>query len=150
MEISELGQIIARLPARQPLTDAFECYPDTSAQRFSSQKEHLLGWLAGYGGPGAYNRKNPGKDARFFYTHFRCAPGLLWLAEALGEDPVTLADAIEQVKAARPNPSSQCAAFRRVISWERIAELVDREQARSASACRSEGRIARLMVRLRS
>lgn len=149
MEISELRKTIARLPPRQPLTDAFECYPDTSSQRFSSQKEHLLGWLAGYDGPGAYNRKNPGKDARFFYTHFRCAPGLLWLAEALGEDPATLADGIEQVKAARPNPSSQCAAFRRVVPWERIAELVDRENASSSYTHASEGLISRLMSRLR-
>ncbi|WP_137726072.1 hypothetical protein [Prescottella subtropica] len=150
MEISVLRQVVAGLGPRQPLTDAFECYPDTSAQRFSSQKEHLLGWLAGYDGPGSYNRKNPGKDARFFYTHFRCAPGLLWLAEALGEDPATLTEAIGQVKAARANPSSQCAAFRRVVPWERIVELVEQNKTRTASTGGPVERIARWVSRLRS
>lgn len=57
---------------------------------YRSQKEQLLGWLGEYDGPGAYARKNPGRDARFFYNDLRCVEGLIWRAEALGEDPQLL------------------------------------------------------------
>jgi hypothetical protein len=98
---AQLVRVISALPQRQPLTDAYE----RSVNRYRlggrevwyrSQKEHLQGWLDEYGGPGAYGRKNPGQDARFFYNHLRCAAGLMWLAEALGADADQVAAAIEE------------------------------------------------------
>ncbi|MEV6769818.1 hypothetical protein AB0N05_14440 [Nocardia sp. NPDC051030] len=83
-----------------------------------------MGWLADYDGPGYYERTNPGQDARTFYTQFKCAPGLLWLAEALGEDPIRLQEAMTRVEAAGQNLASQCGAFRAVIPWARIEELL--------------------------
>lgn len=43
-------------------------------------------------------------DAKAAYHHFQCAPGLLWLGEALGEDPDVLGDAVLEVKPLRPEP----------------------------------------------
>ncbi|ANE44700.1 hypothetical protein SU48_01635 [Deinococcus puniceus] len=120
--------IVARLPAPQPITDAFEGRGEgihlKGSGVYSSQKRHLIGWLGEYGGEGAYNRKNPGKDARHFYTRFQCAPGLLWLAEALGEDPETLERGVEAIRGAGKKDAAQCGAFRAVVPWERIAALI--------------------------
>lgn len=58
-------------------------------------------WLdAGLGASvGAYGRKQGLTDPRLAYNRFQCAPGLLWLAEALGEDPDTMRRAIAAVEA---------------------------------------------------
>ena len=74
--------------------------------------------------PGAYNRAHPSTSSKHFYNHFRCAAGLVWLAEALGEDELVLRAGVEAIRSAGPNPSSQCAAFRRVVPWARIVELL--------------------------
>jgi hypothetical protein len=124
MLISELAAIVNGLDRRQPLSDSFECPPDGSSSRWDSQKDHLLGWMSGYDGPGAYRRKQPGQDARFLYNHLRCAPALLFLAEALGEEKGTLHAAMNAVLAAPKNPSSQCAAFRLIVPWSRIEDLI--------------------------
>lgn len=92
-----------RLRPHQPLTEAYEATgPLGSAQRSSgswtNQQEHLIGWLSGYGGPGVYGRAGISTDAADVYKRFQCAPGLLWLAEALGEDQQVIIDAITDVK----------------------------------------------------
>lgn len=124
IHVNDLRRLILRLPERQPLTDDYEAERTVSVW-YRSQQEHLAGWLEEYNGPGAYNRKNPSISSKHFYNHLRCAPGLMWLAEALGEDPEVLRAGISDVRAAGPNPSSQCAAFRRSVPWPRIVELVE-------------------------
>ncbi|MDR6219225.1 hypothetical protein [Deinococcus soli (ex Cha et al. 2016)] len=134
MQARELHLIVARLSAAQPITDAFENetrVPGAQRPWYSSQKSHIGGWLSEYGQGGAYNRKHPGKDARHFYTHFQCAPGLLWLAEALGEDSETLRRGVEVIRAAGPKGAAQCGAFRKVVPWERIQELIARRGTQS-------------------
>jgi hypothetical protein len=52
---------------------------------YKTQKEHWLGWLSEYDGPGAYSRKSwSGRSAEYVYNHINCPPMLLWLAEAAG------------------------------------------------------------------
>ena len=42
---------------------------------YTSQKQHWLGWLRDYSGPGAYGRKaKAARGARFVYNHGQCAP----------------------------------------------------------------------------
>ncbi|WP_238419491.1 hypothetical protein [Gordonia sp. 'Campus'] len=123
ISVFDLRDLILRLPTAQPITDAYES-DATARVWYSSQQEHLAGWLSEYNGPGAYNRANPSTSSKHFYNHFRCAPGLVWLAEALGEDELVLRAGVESLRSAGPNPSSQCAAFRRVVPWARIMELL--------------------------
>ncbi|MBL1074471.1 hypothetical protein JK358_08680 [Nocardia sp. 2] len=120
----ELRAVVRKLPARQPITDSYEQAHPGPQSKWPSQRDHLLGWLAEYDGVGYYGREHPGQDARFFYTHFKCAPGLLWLAEALGEDPARLREAVTRVEAAGGNLARQCGAFRAAIPWARIEELL--------------------------
>ncbi|MBZ9715927.1 hypothetical protein [Deinococcus multiflagellatus] len=125
VSVEALRLLIGTLPTRQPITDAFETrHPLRTRPWYSSQKAHLIGWLGEYGQGGAYQRQRPGQDARHFYTHFQCAPGLLWLAEALGETPETLQQAVAAVEAAGPKGAAQCGALRRVIPWSRIEALL--------------------------
>lgn len=125
MKIPELLKVIEGLQAAQPVTDAYEMYRWFSTVWYSSQKEHLLGFWGEYNTTGAYNRKHTDRDAKFAYNHLRCAPGLLWLAEALGEERAVLERGIDAIKAAGPNYSSQCAAFRKIVPWSRIESLIE-------------------------
>ena len=43
-------------------------------------KDHWVGWLREYTGPGYYGRKNPDRDARFIYNHLNSPPMPIWLA----------------------------------------------------------------------
>ncbi|MCK0517649.1 hypothetical protein [Williamsia sp. DF01-3] len=129
MSAEQLRKIVVSLSERCPVTDDYERRHNLGAFGghvwYKSQKEHVEGWLGQYNSPGFYNRQSFDRDARFFYTHFKCAAGLLWLAEALGEDPKTVGRAVSAVEAAGKNPASQCGALRRIISWQRIEELIE-------------------------
>ncbi|MGW4018289.1 hypothetical protein ACWECW_18510 [Rhodococcus ruber] len=128
----QLREVISTLPVSTPITDEYETDRFGKKVWYRSQKEHLQGWLAEYNGPGAYNRTTHTGTARDFYQRFRCVAGLIWLAEALGEDPQVLRAAVADVRAAGPNPSSQCAAFRRKVPWPRIEELLaDHDRTRA-------------------
>src|SRR5690349_14724277 len=86
-----LARKIRKLQASTPLTDSYE---RALAGRgvwtgdgvwYTSQKEHWLGWLSEYHGPGAYGRKtSKGRTGEFVYNHIGCPPMLLYLAEAAG------------------------------------------------------------------
>ena len=90
---------------------------------YSSQKEHWLGWLGEYDGPGAYGRAGvPRRDARFVYNHIQCAPMLLWLAEAGNVPSDDLDRAFKAVVAAPKRNASQCAALRKILPWEDVSE----------------------------
>ncbi|MBQ7806350.1 hypothetical protein [Rhodococcus sp. (in: high G+C Gram-positive bacteria)] len=125
MGITDLLAVMGRLSSAQPLTEAYEVGFAAHGVWYSSQKEHLLGFWGEYNTPGAYNRKHTDRDAKFAYNHLRCPPGLLWLAEALGEERAVLERGIDAIKAAGPNLSSQCAAFRKVVPWSRIESLIE-------------------------
>ena len=119
---------IRRLPVRQPLTDAYERSEPrplgvSPGKTYDDQREHLTGWFSELGGPGYYGRAKP-RGARAGYNSFQCAPGLVWLAEALGEDPAVVRKGIAAIEAAPRRGASQCAAWRRVVPWSRIEDLL--------------------------
>jgi hypothetical protein len=81
---------IGKLRGTAPITASYERALiargiwDNHGVWYTSQKEHWIGWLSQYDGPGAYNRKTwKGRSAEFAYNHVRCPPmcyGLLrWL-----------------------------------------------------------------------
>lgn len=142
-----LRRIVLTLPEHLPITDEFEASDRAERARkpvtYRSQREHIERWLAEYDTRGYYNRRTPGGGAKNFYNRFKCAGGLIWVAEALGIPDVALRDAIEAVDAAPRNPAAECGAFRRVIPWAVIEPLLD---ARS----RSQRRGLRRLIRGRS
>jgi hypothetical protein len=73
--IKQLVNAIKKLPP-----DKVQHRPDVW---YKNQKEHWLGWLAGYSGPGAYDRNNWHRDARFVYNHVVCPELLIYLIKAI-------------------------------------------------------------------
>src|SRR6476660_1253800 len=86
---ADLRKVIERLPVASPLTDKFEAVraergPARRDVWYRSQRQHWLGWLGGYDGPGAYARRNWDRSAAYVYNHIVGPPMLFWLGEAAG------------------------------------------------------------------
>ena len=126
MDIPTLRRLVSLLPEDTPILAAtLEAHVEGAERTtwYRSQKEHMEGWLREYGGPGAYGRKGgEGRDAKYFYNHFQCAPGLFWLAEAAGVSPSKLQAAVAAVDAVGSNYARQCAALRREIPWSNVEQ----------------------------
>jgi hypothetical protein len=124
MDPLTLRDVLARLPARQPLTDALLGEGYREGKR--SERDHVLGWLAEYQGPGYYGRQGLDRTARQFYQGFQDAFGLLWVAEALGVEEAVLSRGVAAIRATPGRPASRAAAFRRVCPWELVEARVRR------------------------
>jgi len=133
MNPATLREYIKTLPADTPLHRELEHRLGEGVGYrnawYSSQKEHWLGWLGEYNGPGAYGRLTAKRrDAQYAYNHGQCAPMLFWLAEALELPAPQLAAAYAAVTDAPRRGASQCGAFRKVIAWPNIeAALASRK-----------------------
>ena len=91
---------------------------------YSSHKEHWLGWLKEYEGPGFYNRKNWNRTAEYAFNHIVCPPMLLWLCEACGLDTATVKRAAAAAKKAGPTLPAMARAIRQVIPWAEVEECL--------------------------
>lgn len=125
MQLRELRKRIKQLKPNTPhhlrLAHVLQEGAGFGGAWYLSQKEHWLGWLREYDGPGAYGRKVvQGRDARFVYNHGQCAPMLFWLAEASGVDHETLQIAFQAVVSAPSRNASQCGELRKTLPWELV------------------------------
>lgn len=74
ISIGWLIRAIRRLPSDKPKDDPRKWY--------KTQKQHWLGWLGEYHGPGYYGRKpQTPRNARHAYNHIMCPEMLLYLIE---------------------------------------------------------------------
>ncbi len=119
------ARVLRKLPEHPRITESL-CGGNYSGVWYSSQREHMVGWFSELAGPGAYNRKGRGHDARFGYTHSQCPEALIWIGEALGERPEVVKQAVDAMKQ-NPHHSAQCGAIRKLIPWARIVELLDKQ-----------------------
>lgn len=125
MTPNTLSRKIQRLRPQLSITTEFERALErrgswSENHWYTSQKEHWIGWLSKYGGPGAYGRKNSNRSAEFIYNHIVCPPMVLWLTEAVGFPRVRVIKAKQAALSASPHFSAQCAAIRRIIPWQAI------------------------------
>lgn len=91
---------------------------------YESQKEHWIGWLFEYEGPGAYGRKVVrGRDAKYVYNHVVCPDLLLFLAAANGVDAKTIR-AAKRGMAQATTQMAQAAVIRRSLPWTTILEAM--------------------------
>ena len=104
---------IRKLPEDKPVV--------TPGKWYRTQKEHWLGWLSDYGGPGAYRRKGGShQDARFAYNHIVEPKMLLWLISAAGIDTRLVSEA-KRAAAAGTTMAGQSAAVRKAAPWDVVA-----------------------------
>jgi hypothetical protein len=124
-----LARKIAKLHARTPITNNFEralfatrlLDEDKEKRKYSSQKQHWIGWLSEYHGSGYYGRKTKiSRQADFVYRHIVCPPMLLWLAEASGVSKTKILAAKRSALTASRSLPSMSAAIRKIIPWQAI------------------------------
>jgi hypothetical protein len=125
MTPEQLRRRIYKLREHQPLTIRLERSLATAdlirrPPWYCSQKEHWLGWLREYDGPGYYGRREWGRSAEFVYNHVVCPPMVLWLGEAAGVPSNVIAAAGSAALSAGPSQASRSAGIRRVIPWAMI------------------------------
>lgn len=113
--ITKFINAIRRLPSDEPI--------DRPGVWYRTQKEHWLGWLGNYDGPGAYGRINWNRDAKFAYNHVVCPELLLYLIRAIPLDPETVA-AAEVVAKNGKSLMEKAGAIRRVVPWEMIHQAL--------------------------
>ena len=123
ISVIKLAAIFEYLDPFPPVT--VELAPPT--KRRPNQKAHMYWWFASQQttGRGNYSRIQGNSSAKSTYNRLQTVPGLLWIAEALGEEPEALRKAFSKALLfEKANSQGRCAAFREVIPWERIAELI--------------------------
>ena len=134
MTINALTKKIRRLPARLPLTDEFNLISgncDLPGVKHQTQKQHWLGWLSEYDGPGYYGRKTRTSSAEIVYNRLVCPYMLLWLAEASGlPKSKVLAAKRASSKSTGSSFAAQSAAIRRIVPWVEIANQLQSTTAR--------------------
>jgi hypothetical protein len=115
VSISEFIKAIELLPEDESL--------DRQGIWYKTQRQHWLGWLDGYYGPGAYSRKNWKRDARFVYNHVVCPGLLLYLIRAIPLSP-DIVKAAEEASEHGTTQMEKAGAIRRVAPWSMIYQAL--------------------------
>ncbi len=114
ISIKSLLLAISNLPSDKPVFSP-------RRGRLFTQKEHWIGWLFEYGGPGAYNRQTQVvRDARFAYNRSVCPEMLLYLATAARVDR-KLCLAAKRASTKGESLMQKAKAIRAIIPWETVA-----------------------------
>lgn len=112
ISIGRFIKAIEALPSDEP-----RVYPK---KWYKTQKEHWLGWLRSYHGPGAYGRRPETKrDAEYVYNHIVEVEMLLWLIDAAGVEPGLVLAARRSAVQAKAL-ASKSAAVRKHVPWVEV------------------------------
>lgn len=111
--IRELIAALRHLPSDEPTVQPGVWY--------KTQKEHWLGWLKEYDGPGYYSRvPDMNRTAEYAYNHIVEPKMLLYLLGAAGVDAKLVTAATRAVRRSR-TMMEKSAAIRRLVPWRVIA-----------------------------
>lgn len=127
MTPQQLLRKVTHLDPKQPISRRFESAIAGRKTRktdpwYGSQKEHWLGWLAEYDGPGYYGRETWDVTAEAVYNRVVNPSMVLWLGEAPGVPKATVEAAARAALAGKSSMAAQSGAIRRVIPWALIEE----------------------------
>lgn len=116
VSIGRFVRAIRRLPSDRPFVDRRKWY--------RTQKEHWLGWLGDYHGPGAYRRKTgKNRDAQYAYNHIVEPKMLLWLIAASGVKPSLIGAARRSSSRVATLPSKS-ASIRKHVPWSEVVKAL--------------------------
>jgi hypothetical protein len=135
---------IRMLPDRASICDSY--WP--TDELYKPNKQHWIGWLSEYAGPGYYGRKNSDRSAKFIYNHINSPPMLLWLNESARVSK-ELVRAACRVQAATQNGTSACSLIRRVLPWELVEGSLLKLRRRKILAAESGQQILHLTLHRR-
>ena len=127
MNVLDFGRSISMISIDTPISIEFdESYGQKEKRWWTCQREHLTVWCLHQPTPGITGFKHePNNSARVMYNKFGRPETLLWLAESLGEDKKVLQEIVSKIKNFN-NCRSACAELRSIISFDRILELIKR------------------------
>ena len=112
-----------------PHPEAVQRLDRWGTKSYKSQKAHVITWLSSQGttGSGAYTRKSGNTSGRTCYNRLLNPGMLIWIASALGADDKDVkAATMAAVEAERINYRGRCNAFRALIPFDMILELIQR------------------------
>lgn len=89
-----------------------------------TEREHMVEWFCANEAKGfdSYSRQSPNRSARRCYNSLANAASLLWIAEAVGVDELTIKRAYEAAVTAGDYRRA-CGAIRKIITWDMIYAL---------------------------
>lgn len=98
---------------------------DSSTKTGRTEREHMVEWFRANEtkGSGSYSRQAPNSSARRCYNSLMNAASLLWIAEAVGIDDLTVKVAYDAAVEAGDYRRA-CGAVRKIITWDMIYALV--------------------------
>lgn len=114
--IEQFRNAIKNLPSDKPKSQPGVWY--------KTQKEHWLGWLSEYNGPGAYGRRtDTSRDAKYAYNHIVNYKMLTWLIKAAGIDRVLVKKVMSAIDERRTYQEN-AGVIRKIVPWEVIAKAL--------------------------
>jgi hypothetical protein len=125
---------VRRLSATMPESDRLD------KGGYQTHKDHWIGWLSEYDGPGYYGRSDWNVDARTVYQRLNNGRMIVWLNEAAGERPALVRTAIREMKL-RGNGRKTNRSQNRPRSTTRGNALHRCFSSDSMPACRGSGRL---------
>jgi hypothetical protein len=132
ISVRSFSTAIRGLPADRPVRNPRRWY--------RTQRQHWLGWLSEYCGPGFYGRQvRVKRDAKFAYNHIVEPEMLLYLARAAGVDK-RLVTAASRAAAPRKTLMGKTGAMRIVIPWVTVAAALWPSYSSPESATRARKR----------
>lgn len=111
-----------------PMPEATKIYDHWGTKCYTSQKAHMVIWFESQTGTGtgAFTREKGNNSARACYNRLLNVGALVWIADALGEDAEKIKAAADAATIAeKENYRKRCGAFRDVIPFDRILELLE-------------------------
>ena len=127
----ELRNAIETLQVKTPIADQFEKdlvrlkKSDKDRRWYTTQKEHWLGCLAEYAGPGYYGRQESAKrTAEHVFNRIMNPAMILWLIDASGVAREVVESAKQAALEAKSSYASQCGAIRRVAPWNLVLQAL--------------------------
>jgi hypothetical protein len=92
---------------------------------YKTHKDHWLGWLSEYDGPGYYGRESWDVNAKTVYQRLNCGPMIVWLNEAAGERLALIRTTIREMELRGSHRAQTEAKIARAHHpWERAASLL--------------------------
>lgn len=131
---------LKKLEAHPPIIAAHEAKEQKHHVWYTSQKQHVMGWMNAqltHGGETSYHRDNLNISSRTSYNHWNNPGMALWLAEALGEDPVKVRAAYEETYN-EPNKRRRSGIVRKHFPFDRILELMSKSRDAETIIIRSK------------
>jgi hypothetical protein len=111
----QLLRLVRTLPEHLPYSDKVR-WP----RNYSSHREHWIGWLGEYDGPGYYDRQVWRRSAGFVYNHLHNPGMLIWLAEGVKVDRDTIIAVVNSLPRGIINSVTNAADVRRTLSWQQV------------------------------